>query len=63
MAKKLATIVRDVPITFHLEDCDTWDVDSAAAIKLFEKLGFKTLTARTVKVGKEIDKEKQMTLV
>lgn len=63
VSKKLATIVKDVPITFHIKDAQGWDIDGKKALDLFEKLGFKTLTERVKKVGQEVDKEKQMSLV
>lgn len=63
MSRKLATIVRDVPITFKIEDAARWDVDSQKTLELFQKIGFKTLTKRVKEVGQEIDKEKQMTLL
>ncbi len=63
VSKKLATIVRDVPITFHSKDAVKWDVDSEATLKLFEKIGFKTLTKRVKEVGAKIDSEKQMKLI
>ncbi len=63
VSKKLATIVRGVPITFHSKDAVKWDVDSEATLKLFEKIGFKTLTKRVKEVGAKIDSEKQMKLI
>lgn len=63
IAKKLATIVCDAPITIHMNEAAKWDVDHSDALKLFEQLGFRTLTARIQKVGKEVDKEKQMKLI
>lgn len=46
LAKKLATIVCDVPITFHPEKAKMWDVGGQDVIKLFQEIGFKTLTKR-----------------
>ncbi|HEX6977223.1 MAG TPA: 5'-3' exonuclease H3TH domain-containing protein [Patescibacteria group bacterium] len=63
MSKKLATIVCDVPVTFHLEKAQKWDIDNKKTLNLFEKFGFKTLTQRVIKVGKKVDEEKQMSLV
>jgi len=63
LSKRLATIVRDVPFEFDFEKMDDWDVDSDKVLKLFSEFGFKTLTERIKKVGKEMDKEKQMTLI
>lgn len=63
MSRKLATIVKEVPITFKIEDAARWDVDDTKALKLFEEIGFKTLTKRVKEVGEQIDREKQMTLI
>jgi len=59
---RLATIVRDVPIKVNYEDMGKWKIDSPEVINLFQKFGFKTLTERIKKVGKEIDGEKQASL-
>jgi DNA polymerase-1 len=59
---RLATIIRDVPIKVNYEDMRKWKIDSPEVINLFHKFGFKTLTERIKKVGKEIDGEKQATL-
>lgn len=63
VSRKLATIVKDVPITFKLEEAAKWDVDSDQTLKAFEKIGFRTLTKRVKEVGTQIDKEKQMQLI
>lgn len=63
MSKHLATIVRDVPINVTVDDAKMWDIDSPEVLKLFEDFGFKTLTERVKKVGKEVDSQKQMTLL
>lgn len=63
VSRKLATIVKDVPITFKIEDAARWDVDSHKTLTLFQKIGFKTLTKRVKEVGEQIDREKQMTLL
>ena len=62
LSKKLATIVRDVPIKFDSESAAKWDVDSKKVLDLFSDFGFKTLTERVKKVGKEVDLQKQTTL-
>ncbi len=59
LSKKLATIVKNVPVKLSLDDCRKWDVDRDEVLKLFAEYGFKTLTERVKKVGKEIDLEKQ----
>jgi DNA polymerase-1 len=55
----LATIVRDVPLDIDFSAMEKWKVDSPEVLKLFEEFGFKTLTDRIKKVGKELEKEKQ----
>jgi DNA polymerase-1 len=60
---RLATIVRDVPIKVDFEDMEKWKIDTPEVLKLFENFGFKTLTDRIKKIGKEIDGQKQMTLL
>lgn len=56
----LATIERAVPVDISFEDMSKWDVDSSEVIDLFvNDFGFKTLTERVKKVGKDIDLEKQ----
>lgn len=60
LSKKLATIVRDVPIEIDLEATGKWKVDSPKVIDLFvNDFGFKTLTNRVKEVGKKIAEEKQ----
>ena len=59
MSKKLATIVRNVPLKIDFEKTSKWDIDSPKVLDLFSEFGFKTLTERIKKVGKEIDLEKQ----
>ena len=46
MSKKLATIVKDVPITFHLADSSKWKLNSEKVLNIFSEIGFKTLTKR-----------------
>lgn len=62
VSHKLATIVENVPIDFKMEEAKNWDIDSPKVLKTFQKLGFKTLTERVKKVGKELDQEKQGSL-
>ncbi len=59
MSYHLATIVRDVPVKFDFEEMEKWQVDSPEVIKLFDEYGFKTLTERIKKVGKELEDSKQ----
>mgnify|MGYP001613078597 CR=1 FL=1 len=63
LSLRLATIVKDVPVKFDIEACGRWDIDSQAVLNLFSKFGFKTLTERVKKVGKNLDDEKQMPLL
>lgn len=46
LAKKLATIVSNVPIKLKLEDCRVENLDKPKVVKLFEDLGFKSLIPR-----------------
>lgn len=62
LSYKLATIVRDVPVEFDINDADKWDLVSSQVLNLFKEYGFKTLTARIKKLGEQIEKEKQGSL-
>lgn len=62
LSYKLATIVRDVPLDFRVEDSKGWDLISEKVLKLFSDYGFKTLTARIKALGKKIEDEKQGSL-
>lgn len=46
MSKMLATIVKDVPITFKLDDAGKWNISSPETLEYFREIGFKTLTNR-----------------
>jgi DNA polymerase I len=59
----LATIVRDVPIDIDFEAMEKWSISGPNVLKLFEEFGFKTLTKRIQDVGRQIEEEKQMTLL
>ena len=63
LSKKLATIVKNVPIQYDMDKSAKWDLDNPKVISLFEEFGFKTLKERIKKVGKEIDESKQMSLI
>lgn len=63
LSQKLATIVTDAPVTFHLDEASKWDVKSPKVLKVFEEIGFKTLSKRVVDVGRQIEKEKQMKML
>jgi DNA polymerase-1 len=43
MSQSLATIDRNVPLNFVLDDCDVEGYDKQKTVQLFEKLGFKSL--------------------
>jgi DNA polymerase-1 len=59
---RLATIVCDVPIEVNYEDMGKWKIDSQEVKNLFQEYGFKTLTDRIIKIGKEIEGQKQGSL-
>ncbi len=63
LSKRLATIVKDVPVSLDVDAAGKWDVDSPKVLDLFSEFGFKTLTERVKKVGKEIDQQRQMSLL
>jgi DNA polymerase-1 len=59
LSKKLATIIKDVPIDFDLSNCLVHDYDKKKAEALFRKLEFKSLINR---LPKEEKNNKQTTL-
>jgi len=63
VSQRLAEIVTDVPVKLDPHAAGKWKVDSKPVFSLFARYGFKTLTERVKKVGKEIAKEKQLPLV
>lgn len=63
MSYKLATIVKNVDIKLSLKDAAKWNLNNSNVLELFEELGFKTLSERIKKFGKQKDQEKQMTLL
>lgn len=48
MSKRLATIIRDVPINFSIKDLEYGEFDKEKVIENFKKLGFTTLINRLV---------------
>mgnify|MGYP000501124755 CR=1 FL=1 len=62
LSYKLATIVRDVPVDFNIEEAKEWNLTADAVLKLFENYGFKTLTTRIKALGKKLEEEKQGSL-
>ncbi len=63
ISQKLATIVTNVPVKLDVEKSGKWKVNNKNVLDLFAEYGFKTLTKRANKVGEEISKEKQMSLL
>lgn len=60
LAKKLATIVTDVPVTLSLPDCALERFDMAGLKDAFEALGFQSLIKRiTLQVKKQTDAQKE----
>ncbi len=59
LAKKLATILRDVPITCKLDECKLIDLYTSGALKIFEAYGFNSLLKRFSPLFKEIDDMKK----
>jgi DNA polymerase-1 len=64
LSKKLATIVRDVPVPeFSIDNCALWKLDSFEGIALFEEYGFKTLTKRMEESAKLFVNKNQLPLL
>lgn len=63
LSRRLATIVRDVPVDFDYDQTAKWQLDNQKVLNLFEEFGFRTLTDRIKKVGKQIEAEKQLKLL
>lgn len=59
---RLATVIRDVPIKIDFPQMEKWKIDDPEVLKLFDEFGFKTLSDRIKKVGKEMESSKQSTL-
>lgn len=59
---KLAKIVKDVKFKHDIDSSKAWKVDSDNVLSLFSEFGFRTLTKRVKKVGKEIERERQGSL-
>lgn len=59
----IATIVRDVPLEFDFPQMEEWNLDNKDVLDLFvNEFGFRTLTERIKKIGKQIEDEKQGSL-
>lgn len=59
LAKKLATIICDVPIRFNVEKCKTADFNVAGLEDSFEELGFKSLLKRLITVFPDLEERKE----
>lgn len=57
----LARIVTDVPINVNFDDLNKWEMGNDKSIKLFEEIGFKTLTRR-IRGEKDLSVNKKPTL-
>lgn len=56
MSKRLATIIRDVPIDITIDDLSFGDYDKANVIEVFNELGFNSLISR---IGENSDVESE----
>lgn len=56
MSKRLATIIRDVPIDITIDDLSFGDYDKATVIDVFNELGFNSLISR---IGENSDVESE----
>lgn len=55
MSKKLATIVRNAPVKFKLEDCQVQPYDRDKVFQLFQELEFKSLLGRLPSVEQKLE--------
>lgn len=62
-SQKLAQIVVEVPIKVDLDKMNNWKLNSQKVFDLFQEYGFRTLSKRIKRVGEEIEKEAQMSLL
>lgn len=62
MSKKLATIIRDVPIEFNLEELEYGNYNTADILEMFKYLGFTSLIPRigNLDESKEIENESNL---
>ncbi len=51
LSKRLATIIRNVPVEFSLDDCQIAPADRHRLIELYSRLEFKTYLAKLMKEG------------
>lgn len=59
LAKKLATIVTDVPLSCKIEDCRMLDLNLKGAMEVFEMYGFNSLLKRFGSLFKELEEKKK----
>ncbi|HYM64942.1 MAG TPA: 5'-3' exonuclease H3TH domain-containing protein, partial [Candidatus Sulfotelmatobacter sp.] len=59
LAKKLATIICDVPLTFDMDKSELKKIDKDSLISYFGNLGFNTIRERTAKVLDKIKREEK----
>ncbi len=59
LAKKLATIVRDVPLQFDIKKCAATEFDLEGLEKAFAELGFKSLIKRLITVFPDLAERKE----
>ncbi len=59
LAKKLATIIRDVPLQFNHEDCSSKNFDIHGLQQAFEKLNFKSLNKRLTEIFLDFREKKK----
>lgn len=57
MSKKLATIVKDVPLKIRLKDCCLLELNNQKTVAFLEKMEFRSLIKRLSKERKKIDKK------
>lgn len=50
LSKKLATIIKDAPVSFNKEDAEIGKMDGEGLKKIFEELGFKSIINRIPKI-------------
>ncbi len=63
LGKRLATIVRDAPITVDVDSIKKWNLKNKKLVDLFGAYGFNTLTKRVLDVANLVEKEKQLSLI
>lgn len=54
LSKKLATIVKDAPVTYDPKNASYWEIYGENAQKVFDELGFRSLKKRAAKLAPKI---------